>query len=120
MYVRRVAKFLANLATTPMLRFEEKLVTSVFSWLAAKVREEELLTYQIIGRDDDATGEQNSAGDSVVRPEDHVIDDRLVHQVSYLDEPGHRRDQPKHRHCSPRSTCSWKRSNHILVMHDCR
>lgn len=57
MYVRRVGKFLVNLATTPMLRLEEKLVANVFPRLAAKLREEELLTYQIIGRDDDATGE---------------------------------------------------------------
>lgn len=62
------------------------------------------LTYQVIGGDDDATGEKNSRRDSVVRPEDHVVDDRLVDQVSHLDEPGDRRDQAKHGHF--RSICN--------------
>lgn len=63
------------------------------------------LTYEVIGGHDDATGEENRGGDSVMSPEDHVIDYRLVHEVSHLDEPGYSRHQAEHRHLVPRSRC---------------
>lgn len=61
------------------------------------------LTYQVIGGDDDAANEQNGRRDSIVRPEDHVVDDSLVDQVSHLHKAGDRRHQAENRHF--RSVC---------------
>jgi len=60
-----------------------------------------ILTYQIIGRYDNTAEKHDGRGDSIVRPEDHIVDDGLVDQVSHLDEAGDRRHQAKHCHfCS--------------------
>jgi len=62
-----------------------------------------MLTYQIIGRYNNTAKKHDGRGDSVVRPEDHIVDDGLVDQVSHLDEAGDRRHQAEH--CHFRSIC---------------
>lgn len=44
------------------------------------------LTDQIVGGDDDATDEEQRARYSIMRSKDHVVDDRLVDEVSNFDE----------------------------------
>lgn len=53
---------------------------------------ENMFTYQVIGGDDDATKKQNGRRDPVMHPENHVVDDGLVNQISHLDKAGDRRD----------------------------
>lgn len=60
--------------------------------------ERKYLTYQVIGRNNNAAKKQNGRRDPVMHSEDHVVDNSLVDQISYLDEPGDRRDQAKYRH----------------------
>lgn len=45
-----------------------------------------LLTNQVVGSDDDATDEQQRTRDSVVAPEDHVVDDSLIDEIADFDE----------------------------------
>jgi len=48
------------------------------------------LTYQVIGRNNNAAKKQHGRCDPVMHSEDHVVDNSLVDQISYLDEPGDR------------------------------
>jgi len=57
-----------------------------------------------------------------VAPENHVVDDRLVQQIAYLDEAGHSRDHAKDRHvdgwcaAATKLTAMGKGSNNEMSM----
>lgn len=58
-----------------------------------------LLTDEIVGRDNDTAHEEYSTSYTVMAPEDHVVDDRLVDQVSHFDEARDGGHHPEDRHC---------------------
>lgn len=47
-----------------------------------------LRTNQIVGGDNDTTNEQYCAGDAIVTAKDHIVNYRLVDQITNLDETG--------------------------------
>lgn len=59
----------------------------------------ETLTNKVIGGDEYAAQEQYSWGDAVVHSKHHVVNNRLVNQVTDFHEARHRRHQAKHCHC---------------------
>jgi len=90
----------------------------IFEWGLRRLREEGekhiahdgILTYQVIGRYDNTAKKHDGRGDSVMRPEDHIVDHGLVDQVSHLDEAGDRRHQAEH--CHFRSICKREEERH--------
>ena len=47
------------------------------------------VTYEIVGRYEDAGEEQNGGGNPVMAPEDDIVNDGFLDQVADLDEPRH-------------------------------
>lgn len=56
------------------------------------------LTNQIICCHQHTAEEKHCAGQPIVAPENHIVDDSLVNQVPDFDEAGHRGDQSEHSH----------------------